>query len=334
MEKLKHKILKEGKAIGTQIIKVDGFVNHRIDVKFMEELGAALAQRFAGEKVDKILTVESSGIAIACLTAPHFGYPPVVFAKKSVPNTLSEEFYHSEAKSFTKGTTSHIVVSRSFLSPGDRVLILDDFLAHGQASLALDPVARLRVVRKMYELRFGASCNPNHSVEQLRGVEGARVKALYGQLAKKCGVHWTGRRYDPKNASAADTTNRCLSSATACLYGVSEAAILAAGYSPAIGFIHTGKPRSFVFDLADVFKFETVIPVAFRIAGERPDDPEGEVRRACRDVFRQTKLLKRLVPAIDEMLSAGGLSMPEAPEDALGPAFKEEKGLGDVGHRG
>ncbi|PIE54097.1 MAG: subtype I-E CRISPR-associated endonuclease Cas1 [Dethiosulfovibrio peptidovorans] len=203
-----------------------------------------------------------------------------------------------------------------------------------QASLALDPVARLRVVRKMYELRFGASCNPNHSVEQLRGVEGARVKALYGQLAKKCGVHWTGRRYDPKNASAADTTNRCLSSATACLYGVSEAAILAAGYSPAIGFIHTGKPRSFVFDLADVFKFETVIPVAFRIAGERPDDPEGKVRRACRDVFRQTKLLKRLVPAIDEMLSAGGLSMPEAPEDALGPAFKEEKGLGDVGHRG
>ncbi len=137
MEKLKHKILKEGKAIGTQIIKVDGFVNHQIDVKFMEELGEALAQRFAGEKVDKILTVESSGIAIACLTAPHFGYPPVVFAKKSVPNTLSEEFYHSEAKSFTKGTTSHIVVSRSFLSPGDRVLILDDFLAHGQASLAL-----------------------------------------------------------------------------------------------------------------------------------------------------------------------------------------------------
>ncbi|WP_255700514.1 type I-E CRISPR-associated endonuclease Cas1e [Dethiosulfovibrio faecalis] len=203
-----------------------------------------------------------------------------------------------------------------------------------QASLALNDEARLRVVRKMYELRFNAPCNPNHSVDQLRGVEGGRVKTLYKQLAKRYGVKWDGRRYDHRNASAADSSNRCLSSATACLYGVCEAAILAAGYSPAIGFIHTGKPRSFVFDVADVFKFETVVPVAFRIAGQNPEDPEGEVRRACRDIFRQTKILKRLIPSIEDMLSAGGLPVPPPPEEAMGPAFEEEKGLGDVGHRG
>ncbi len=137
MESLKNKILHEGKAIGSEIIKVDGFVNHQIDVKFMEEMGQELARRFAKKPIDKILTVESSGIAIACLTAPYLDYPPVVFAKKKVPNTLQGEFYHSQAKSFTKGTTSELVVARSFLAKGEGVLILDDFLAHGQASLAL-----------------------------------------------------------------------------------------------------------------------------------------------------------------------------------------------------
>lgn len=202
-----------------------------------------------------------------------------------------------------------------------------------QASLALENDARLKVARKMYELRFGRPCNPNHSIEQLRGIEGARVKTLYQQLAKRYGVRWDGRRYDPRNASAADETNRCLSSATACLYGVCEAAVLAAGYSPAIGFVHTGKPRSFVFDIADIFKFESVVPVAFQIAAKRPHDPEGDVRRACRDAFRQTKLLKKVIPAIEEILAAGGLPVPEAPEDALEPAFMEDEGIGDIGHR-
>ena len=89
--------------------------------------------------------------------------------------------------------------------------------------------------------------------------------------------------------------NRCLSQATACLYGLAEAAILAAGYAPAIGFLHSGKPQSFVYDVADIFKFETVVPIAFQVAGEAQrgkqpaaDDPVGEVRRGCRDNFRKT----------------------------------------------
>ena len=137
MEKLKEKIRREGRTIGTEILKVDGFLNHRMDVKFLEEVGEEFGRRFAGEKVDKILTVEASGIAIACLAAPYFGYPPVVFAKKATPNTMDEGFFEAEARSFTKGTVSKIKVSGEYLNEGENVLILDDFLASGEASVAM-----------------------------------------------------------------------------------------------------------------------------------------------------------------------------------------------------
>jgi CRISP-associated protein Cas1 len=133
--------------------------------------------------------------------------------------------------------------------------------------------------------------------------------------------------------------NRCLSSATSCLYRLAEAAILAAGYAPAIGFLHTGKPQSFVYDVADVYKFETIVPVAFQIAGRAAKgkltgDPVAETRRACRDVFRKSNLLERLIPGIEEMLSAGGLPVPEDPPEAMPVAFEDPEGFGDVGHRG
>jgi CRISPR-associated protein Cas1 len=202
-----------------------------------------------------------------------------------------------------------------------------------QAALALDPQARLKVVRRMFALRFGEDPPERRSVEQLRGIEGARVKRLYELMARRSKVAWSGRRYDPKAWDASDPVNKALSAATACLYGVTEAAILAAGYAPAIGFLHTGKPRSFVFDIADVFKFETVVPEAFRAVAKGAGDIEGTVRRACRDAFRQTKLLARIIPAIEDILAAGGLPVPEAPTDAVGPAFEEAKGVGDAGHR-
>lgn len=203
-----------------------------------------------------------------------------------------------------------------------------------QASLALDPKARLAVVRKMFALRFGEEPPAKRGIDQLRGIEGARVRKLYELFAAKYRIKWKGRRYDPKEWSSGDIVNRCLSSATACLYGVTEAAVLAAGYAPAIGFLHTGKPRSFVFDIADVFKFETVVPVAFKVASGNPSDPEGQVRRGCRDMFRQTRLLKKIIPAIEDILSAGGLPMPDSPENAVQPAFQDPEGLGDDGHRG
>ena len=214
-----------------------------------------------------------------------------------------------------------------------------DRLLH-QARLALDPEARLKVVRKMYEMRFGEAAPQRRSVDQLRGIEGARVKRLYQLLAQQNGVTWKRRQYDPGDWEAADLPNRCLSQATACLYGIAEAAVLAAGYAPAIGFLHTGKPQSFVYDVADVYKFETVVPVAMRIAGEaqRGRLPPGseavrEVRRGCRDAFRKTHLLQRLIPGIEEMLDAGGMDRPE-PHPEAQPVAIPEGPSGDVGHRG
>ncbi len=213
-----------------------------------------------------------------------------------------------------------------------------DRLLH-QARLALDPDARLNVVRKMYDMRFGEPAPRRRSVDQLRGIEGARVKRLYEVLAHQHGVTWKGRRYDPGDWNAGDLPNRCLSQATACLYGLTEAAVLAAGYAPAVGFLHTGKPQSFVYDVADVFKFETVVPIAFRVAGEAHRgkspairDPAGEVRRGCRDSFRKSGLLNKLIPSIEEMLAVDGFELPPPPNEAQ-PVAIPEVPSGDVGHR-
>jgi len=203
-----------------------------------------------------------------------------------------------------------------------------------QAKLALDEQSRLKVVRRMYALRFNEEPPSRRSVEQLRGIEGARVKKTYELLAKRHGVPWKGRRYDQQEWDRADLPNRCLSAATACLYGVTEAAVLAAGYAPAIGFIHTGKPLSFVYDIADIVKFETVVPVAFKIASHGPNNPERKVRQACRDVFRESKLLDRIIPMINDVLAAAGEAPPEPPPQAVPPAIPNKKGLADDGHRG
>jgi len=203
-----------------------------------------------------------------------------------------------------------------------------------QAKLALDETLRLKVVRKMYAVRFGEEPPERRSVEQLRGIEGARVRRSYQLLARQFGVKWTGRDYNPENWDTSDLPNRCLSAATSCLYGVAEAAVPAAGYAPAVGFIHTGKPLSFVYDVADVYKFETVVAVAFKVAASNPSgNPERAVRLGCRDIFRQTKLLDRIIPDIEEILAAGEIPRPEAPADAVGPAIANPQSLGDAGHR-
>lgn len=202
-----------------------------------------------------------------------------------------------------------------------------------QAKLALDDELRLKVVRRMYELRFGEAAPARRSVDQLRGIEGARVRAIYKKLAEQHRVSWRARDYDQQQWDAADVPNRCLSAATACLYGVAEAAVLAAGYAPAIGFIHTGKPLSFVYDVADVYKYETVVPLAFGIAARSPVEPEREVRLACRDLFRQSKLLEKLIPGIEDMLAAGGINPPVPPPESIPPVIPSPPSLGDAGHR-
>lgn len=202
-----------------------------------------------------------------------------------------------------------------------------------QAKLALDDDLRLKVVRKMYELRFGEAPPQRRSVEQLRGIEGARVRETYKLLAKQYGVQWNGRNYDVKDWEKGDIANQCLSAATSCLYGITEAAILAAGYAPAVGFIHTGKPLSFVYDIADIFKFDSVVPIAFRIASKRPLNPDREVRLACRDIFRSSHILEKIIPTIEEVLAAGEIKPPEMPPESVAPAIPNPDSLGDEGHR-
>ena len=133
MELLKQRILQDGRATEDDVLKVDSFLNHQMDIPLLNEIGKEFRRRFAGEPVTKILTIEASGIGIAAITAQHFGNVPVVFAKKTQSRNLDGALYTARVQSFTKGTVYDIQVSRKFLGPQDRVLILDDFLARGQA---------------------------------------------------------------------------------------------------------------------------------------------------------------------------------------------------------
>ena len=136
MKALEEKILKEGKVLPGNILKVNSFLNHRLDVDFLMEIGKEIAGLFADEKIDKILTIETSGIAVAVAAAAEM-HLPVVFAKKHKSKNLSGGLYSTVVHSFTHGTDYTVVVSKEFLKSGERVLIIDDFLANGKALLGL-----------------------------------------------------------------------------------------------------------------------------------------------------------------------------------------------------
>ena len=143
MQILINRIIQDGLAVSTEILKVDSFLNHQVDVTLFDLIGAEFRTRFddVADKVDKILTIEASGIAVAAFTAKYFGSVPVVFAKKDKPTTMTDGYYFAEVMSFTKQTMSAIRVDRKFLKAGERCLIIDDFLAHGQAALGLVHIA-------------------------------------------------------------------------------------------------------------------------------------------------------------------------------------------------
>lgn len=202
-----------------------------------------------------------------------------------------------------------------------------------QARLALDDELRLKVVRAMYRFRFNEEPPQKRSIEQLRGIEGVRVRTMYQALASRYRLEWGRRNYDPQHWDAADPLNKAVSVANHCLYGLCEAAVLAAGYAPAIGFIHTGKPLSFVYDIADLFKFDTVIPAAFRTVSGGSRNIAHDVRVRCRDMFREGKMLRQIIPTIEEVLASAREPLPKAPPEAVPIAFVDKKGLGDAGHR-
>ncbi|MFQ3588662.1 MAG: type I-E CRISPR-associated endonuclease Cas1e [Fimbriimonadaceae bacterium] len=163
-----------------------------------------------------------------------------------------------------------------------------------QALWASDPTLRLQTVRKLYGMRFPEAVDPSVTIEQLRGMEGIRVRNAYRDLSDKYGVEWHGRSYDRNRWTGGDPVNRAISAANACLYGVCHAAILGMGFSPALGFIHVGKQLSFVYDLADLYKLDISVPVAFAAAAEGPEDIDRRVRYALRDRFRETRFLERV----------------------------------------
>lgn len=165
-----------------------------------------------------------------------------------------------------------------------------------QAAAWANPASRLAVVRRLYARRFREPVDESLTLQQLRGREGIRVRTAYQQASEVSGVAWKGREFKRDDWKSADPVNRALSCANSCLYGICHAAIVAAGYSPAIGFIHTGKALSFVYDVADLYKIETSIPVAFTAAAAGGGNLEGTVRRAMRDVFLEERLLERILP--------------------------------------
>lgn len=142
MQLLKDRILKDGIVKEGNVLKVDSFLNHQMDVQLFNEIGKEFAKRFEGFGVNKILTIEASGIGIACIAAQHFGNCPVIFAKKSKSKNLDGEVYTTKVKSFTKGITYDVMVSAKFLGKGDKVLIIDDFLANGCALIGLTDIVK------------------------------------------------------------------------------------------------------------------------------------------------------------------------------------------------
>lgn len=188
-----------------------------------------------------------------------------------------------------------------------------------QARLASHAPSRLQVVRRMYELRFGDRTPATMTLRQIRGREGARVRDAYAAASAATGVPWFGRSYNRRDWRSADPVNRALSAATACLYGVVHGAVVALGFSPAIGFIHTGKQLSFVYDIADLYKTETAIPASFAVVADGLADVESEVRKRLRDTFVETRLLSRIARDIETVLGRDPVPRDIVDEDAEAP---------------
>ncbi|ALJ18531.1 subtype I-E CRISPR-associated endonuclease Cas1 [Microbacterium sp. No. 7] len=171
-----------------------------------------------------------------------------------------------------------------------------------QAKLVTNQSARLRVAREMYAMRFPGEDTTGLTMQQLRGREGARIRRAYREHSRRTGVKWSGRDYDVESFESSDPVNQALSAANISLYGVVHSVIVALGCSPGLGFVHTGHVRSFVYDIADLYKADLTIPLAFDLAKEEPFDIGAEARRALRDQMHGGAFLDRCVHDIRHLL--------------------------------
>lgn len=192
-----------------------------------------------------------------------------------------------------------------------------------QAELVSIPEKRVEVVLRMYRKRFNEDLPSDLSLPQLRGLEGVRMRETYAYYANLWDVKWEGRHYERNQWNATDPINRALSAANALLNSLCHAAIVSGGYSPGLGFIHTGKQLSFVYDIADLYKAEITIPTAFEVIAKYPGKSDAYIRAACREKFYETKLLSRILPDIDELLQVGE-APPESEALEYDPAYPVE----------
>ena len=172
-----------------------------------------------------------------------------------------------------------------------------------QAKYVSNEKLHVQVARKMYQLRFPEEDVSKLTMQQLRGREGSRIRKIYKKQSEKWNVKWNGRNYDPEAYEKGDTVNKSLSAGNACLYGIAHAVICALGCSPGLGFVHVGHELSFVYDIADLYKAEITIPIAFEIASGLIEDVDGETRRKVRDALKNGKILDRMVHDIKWLFS-------------------------------
>ena len=186
-----------------------------------------------------------------------------------------------------------------------------------QAELVSNTRTRISVARQMYQLRFPDEDVTGLTMQQLRGREGTRIRSVYRSASKKTGVPWNGRLYIPDDFEGSDAVNKALSAAHACLYGVVHSVIAALGCSPGLGFIHTGHERSFVYDIADLYKANITIPIAFEAAAESPDDIGAYTRRKVRDAISDGHILELIVKDIQFLLTGRSESEQELETNVL-----------------
>ena len=172
-----------------------------------------------------------------------------------------------------------------------------------QAELVTNRRSHLSVARKMYQMRFPDEDVSQLTMQQLRGREGARIRGIYRKFSHETGVAWNGRDYQPDDFSAGNPINQALSAAHQCLYGLAAAVIQALGCSLGLGFVHVGHEMSFVYDIADLYKAEISIPIAFQCVAQAPEDLPATVRRSVRDAMKSQQLISRMVQDIYALLN-------------------------------
>lgn len=184
-----------------------------------------------------------------------------------------------------------------------------------QAKLVSNTRTRLAVARRMYQMRFPDEDVSSLTMQQLRGREGARIRRVYRHWSRETGVEWKRREFDPEDYDAGSEINKALSAAHFCLYGIAHAVIVSLGCSPGLGFVHTGHERSFVYDIADLYKAELSIPVAFETAAACPEDVGSATRKNMRDALYDLSIMKRMVADITGLLSSDDVTDDDFADD-------------------